>query len=220
LLAGSRYGVGGLEARIETRCWAGVDLGGRSKGFHVAVIDKHHVYPVKREPDAASVVALHESFRPSVIGVDSPITAAPDGKKSREGERKLAAAGVCGIRFTSNKAIMEGRHRTDYYGWIRQGLALYAMLDECAPRLDWKVIEVFPTASWSRWAGRRPKGKTRAAWSREALAAWELQGVPAISNQDVRDAIGAALTARLYPKGTERFVEIVVPKQSMTPSPR
>jgi predicted nuclease with RNAse H fold len=41
-----------------------------------------------------------------------------------------------------------------------------------------EVIEVFPTASWTRWHGKRGQ-QTRASWTRQALTALGLQGVPA-----------------------------------------
>ena len=59
--------------------------------------------------------------------------------------------------------------------------------------------------------GSRGK-RTRARWSRETLQAQGLAGLPARMNQDSRDAVGAAITARLHAAGqTECFGEIVVP---------
>lgn len=46
-----------------------------------------------------------------------------------------------------------------------------------------EVIEVFPTASWTRWQGMRGS-QTRAAWTRPGLAALGLAGVPETTNQD------------------------------------
>ena len=46
-----------------------------------------------------------------------------------------------------------------------------------------EVIEVFPTASWTRWQGKRGPW-TRAAWTRQGLAAFGLELVPARTNQD------------------------------------
>lgn len=51
-----------------------------------------------------------------------------------------------------------------------------------------------------------------AAWSREGLAALGLEGLPARTNQDQRDAIAAAVTAQQHTFGmTETVGEIVVP---------
>ena len=74
-----------------------------------------------------------------------------------------------------------------------------------------EVIEVFPTASWTRWYGKRGS-RTRSAWTRKGLAALGLEGVPARTNQDQRDAIAAAMTARQHTLTmTETIGDIVVP---------
>lgn len=98
-------------------------------------------------------------------------------------------------------------HSSAYYAWIIEGLDLFDAL--AAHNVE--VIEVFPTASWSRWQGKRGS-QTRATWSRRGLAALGLDGVPARTNQDQRDAIAAAVTARQHTFGlTETLGEIVVP---------
>jgi predicted nuclease with RNAse H fold len=202
--------VSAARARVR-RCWAGVDVGGRTKGFHVAVIDDAGVAKLANPKDAAAAVSLLEGFRPRVVAVDGPATPALDGERSRMAERELVKAGVCGIRYTPDKQTLEAPHRTRYYDWILCGFELYDALRASAPCAGWEVIEAFPTASWCRWTERRPKGRTRAAWSKAALAAHKLDRVPQVTSQDVRDALGAALTARSYPEQTERFGEIVVP---------
>ena len=94
-----------------------------------------------------------------------------------------------------------------YYAWIIEGRALFGAL--IAHGIE--VIEVFPTASWTRWHGKRGS-RTRSAWTREGLAALGLDGVPVRTNQDQRDAIAAAVTARQHTLAmTETIGEIVVP---------
>jgi predicted nuclease with RNAse H fold len=122
-------------------------------------------------------------------------------------ERELAKA-VCGIRYTPDAAaIIAGG---GYYGWIRHGLQLY---DALTDRSTWRVVEVFPTATWTRLHG--PRGAIpRAAWSRAALRSLRLGGLPARRlSQDDRDAIAAACTARLCSAdgAIEWFGEIAVP---------
>jgi predicted nuclease with RNAse H fold len=183
--------------------WLGVDVGGRRKGFDVAVICGDRVIELARRLTRDDVVALAERHRPAVIGVDGPRSCAPDGATSREGERLLAAS-VCGIRWTPDAARVSAG---GYYGWIVEGLALFRAL----AGYDGDVIEVFPTASWTRWHGARGTVR-RSAWTRRALAGLGLRGVPERTNQDQRDAIAAGLTARQYAAGeTEQFGEIVVP---------
>ena len=192
-------------------CWAGVDVGGVRKGFHVAVLDTDRLIVgpanVKTTDD---VVALIRAVMPVVIGIDSPCRAADPGGRSRACERELVTA-VCGIRYTPDADTIASGGA--YYEWIRNGFALYEALATAAPTPGWKVIEVFPTASWTRLYKRRESAR-RAAWSRAALASLALDGLPARRlNQDDRDAIVAAWTARLWSQTDmiEWFGDIAVP---------
>jgi predicted nuclease with RNAse H fold len=122
-------------------------------------------------------------------------------------------AGVCGIRYTPNRAALKANE--NYYAWIVNGLRLYEALERGAEEAGWEVIECFPTATWSRLGGRKGRTRSRAQWSHETLERVGLLGLPPRMNQDARDAIGAAVTARLYHRGeTVAFGEIVVPRAS------
>ena len=190
--------------------WVGVDVGGERKGLHVAVVDRGRlVRPVERSLTVEAAVALLRELAPALVAVDSPQECAAAGESSRACERDLRRA-VCGIRYTPDCATVYGERADgdDFYGWIKHGFALYAALAEAGL----EAVECFPTASWTRWAGAREPSRGRGAWSSEALAGLGLGDVPARLNQDERDAIGAALTARAHAHGeTERFGLIVVP---------
>lgn len=188
--------------------WAGVDVGGRRKGFHLALVDRDRLRAGPLRVHTVSEVVHWLCWRrPRLVAVDSPCTAAPEGLRSRPEERLLASR-VCGIRFTPDRAVL-GESR--YYEWIVHGLELYAALENA--RLS--AVECFPTAAFTRWAGPRA-GRTRAAWTSEALATIGLPGVPSRLNQDERDAIAAALTARCCDLGgVDRFGEIVVPQAEL-----
>lgn len=185
--------------------WLGVDVGGARKRFDVALVDERRLLALEGGLSRDAVVALVRRTRPAVVAIDGPRRCAPDGETSRASERQLARA-VCGIRWTPDAATVHDG--SAYYGWVVEGLALYEALAAEAV----EVIEVFPTASWTRWHG--PRGSaTRAAWSGRALAALDLEGVPPRLGQDARDAIAAALTAREHARGTaEAIGEIVVPR--------
>ena len=146
--------------------------------------------------------------RPRVVAVDGPRRVARAGELSRPDERDLVRAGVCGIRYTPNEMAL-GENEA-YYAWIVNGFRLYEELTS-ATAAPWTVIECFPTATWSRLGGARG-GRSRARWSREVLESLGLRSLPRRMNQDARDAIGAAITARLHDNGeTEAFGEIIVP---------
>lgn len=188
----------------------GIDVGGRRKGFHAAAVNERAlVAGPKQIGGVDAVLGWVDELRPEVVALDSPKTCAFKGERSRADERALAKE-ICGIRWTPEMAKLNGN---PYYEWIACGLELYEALEPDRSRRRWRVIEVFPTASWSVWVGRRGK-RTRARWTREALADTKLEGLPFRRlNQDDRDAIAAALTARQHDDhGTRRFGEIVVPK--------
>jgi predicted nuclease with RNAse H fold len=187
--------------------WAGVDVGGRAKGFHVVVIDDRRIVAGPRRcRSVQDTLTWLGRSRPSRTAVDSPASLAPDCERSRPCERDFLAAGICRLRPTPDRRTLEAR-RDRYYEWIECGLDLYRALETAGIT----AIECFPTASWTRWAGARG-ARTRARWTREALPALELDGLPARTNQDERDAIAAAATARSAENGeTEAFGDIVVP---------
>jgi predicted nuclease with RNAse H fold len=203
--------------------FAGVDVGGRRKGFDVALIDVDwglhrdmygelpngraaRLIAVRRFADAEQAAAWLAERAPRLVAVDSPRHAAPPGARSRLDERELAAR-ICGIRYTPDGRTLEAPHKSGYYEWINNGLGLYAALEKAGLPL----IECFPTATWTRLHG--PRGtRSRREWSREALSTVGIDGLPPRLSQDARDAIGAALTARLHAEGrTESCGEIVVP---------
>jgi predicted nuclease with RNAse H fold len=181
----------------------GVDVGGQRKGFDVALLDDREVAALMGGLNCETVVELVSTHQPALIAVDSPRSCAPEGQSTRECERELNAS-ICDIRWTPDKKRV---HANPYFAWIVEGLALYAALAAASA----PVIEVFPTASWTRWHG--PRGPlTRAAWTRDGLARLALTGVPERTNQDQRDAIAAAMTAQQHIRGlTHEIGKIVVP---------
>lgn len=198
-----------MRRRRFTDRWAGVDVGA-TKGFDLAVIERDRlVAGPQRVPQIAEAVRWLREQRPRLVAVDSPRSAAPEGELSRQDERDLVRAGVCGIRYTPNEAALA--ENETYYAWIANGFELYAALMAERPSAGWEVIECFPTASWSRLGGGKGS-RSRARWSLAVLESLELERLPGRMNQDARDAIGAAVTARLYDEGeTEAFGEIIVP---------
>jgi predicted nuclease with RNAse H fold len=184
-------------------CWIGVDVGGKRKGFDVALIDENRLLALIGGLAVGAVVELVDDERPAVVAIDSPRCCAPTGRAARDGERALARK-ICGIRWTPDRKTVEGN---PYYAWIIEGLELFEALAD--RQVD--LIEVFPTASWTRWFG--PRGsRSRATWTEQGAARLGLAGIPRRTNQNQRDAIAAAVTARQHTEGrTEALGEIVVP---------
>jgi predicted nuclease with RNAse H fold len=184
--------------------WMGVDVGGKRKAFDAALVEGATLLEVRSRQSVDDVVRWVGSANPSVVAIDSPRSAAAPGHTHRAEEKDLRDA-VCGIRWTPPADQLEGN---PYYEWIMEGLRLYDAL--LAKPVE--VIECFPTASWTRWYGPRD-GRRRSEWTRAAVIASGLIGVPSRTNQDVRDAIAAALTARDFEQGRhESFGQIVVPQ--------
>ena len=183
--------------------WLGVDVGAERKGFDAALVDERSLLLLRGGLTVDGVVRLVAEHSPVLVAIDSPRSCAPPGHTSRASDRELCRR-VCGIRWTPDLARVRAG---DYYGWVRHGLALFAALGA----LGTEAIEVFPTASWTRWCG--PRGPaSRSLWSRQGLEQLALAGVPTRTNQDQRDAIAAAVTARRHTQGrTEAIGEIVVP---------
>jgi predicted nuclease with RNAse H fold len=205
----------GFRRMSDLKLGAGIDIGGRRKGFHVAAVTGAEVVAGPQGiPTGDHIVQVLKKLNPVVIALDSPRSCSSPGENSRQGERDLNRE-ICGIRWTPEEAKLAGN---PYYEWIVCGRELYDALERERGRRGWEVIEVFPTASWTIWAGRRGK-KHRARWTREALDDMKLDGLPSRRlNQDDRDAIAAALTAKLHAEGRTRpFGDIVVPVDEQPP---
>jgi predicted nuclease with RNAse H fold len=202
---------------VDLRDAVGIDVGGRRKGFHgCAVRGEEIVAGPENLPDVATAVAWVVDLAPGTIALDSPRTCAPPGESSRADERALARE-VCGIRWTPERSRLAGN---PYYEWVEHGLELYAAL-AAAGIPTASLIEVFPTAAWTIWAG--PRGKVpRSEWSAAALTDLGLAGLPPRRlSQDDRDAIAAARVARLHDEGRSRaYGEIIVPADGPPAAPR
>ncbi|HVP01407.1 MAG TPA: DUF429 domain-containing protein [Solirubrobacteraceae bacterium] len=187
----------------------GVDVGGLRKGLDVAVVDGRQLVRHERRCTVADVVEIACEETPDAIGVDAPCDCAAPGERSRPGERALSRE-VCAIRFTPDARTVAGGG--PYYEWVRHGLELHRALRRALPGVP--TVEVFPTASWTILAGPRLT-RSRASWSRDALAELGLADVPERTSQDLRDAIAAALTAQLSAEGrAASYGPIVVPLRS------
>ena len=101
----------------------------------------------QRHTECEAVAELVEKERPTVVAIDSPQCCAPMGRSARDGERQVAKS-IRGTRWTPDERHV---YASAYHAWIVEGLTFFHALATC----DVEVIEVFPTASWTRWHGKR-----------------------------------------------------------------
>ena len=98
--------------------WAGMDVGGRRKGFHAALIDDDRLLRLERLTAVADAVAWLRELAADLVAIDSPRTPAPPGEKARAGERAVATS-ICNIRWTPDRARLDSN--PEYYEWIEHG---------------------------------------------------------------------------------------------------
>ena len=189
------------------RLVAGVDVGGKRKGFHLAVIEGDRVTELEQYPDAQTLATHLIEMKPQAVGIDSPPEWAPDGQKSRPAEREFAKKRICGIRYTPDRTTAQA-HPGTYYEWIFNGMELWDAL-RTRPHFQGRLFEVFPTASWTIWHGPRGNRK-REEWSHEALEALPLQLPEVKWTQDLRDAVAAALTAEAGAEREDRSISSIL----------
>ena len=99
-------------------CWMGVDVGGRRKGFDVAVTDHRRLVALERRQSVDDVLARVTAAQPAVVAIDSPRSCAPPGATHRQDERELRAGVRVGIRWTPEHSKLDGN---PYYEWTSRG---------------------------------------------------------------------------------------------------
>ena len=132
------------EVRSDPTYWAGVDVGGTRKGFHLAVLDSRGRLSVagERIATARAVVERLLPMAPSLVAVDAPRRPAEPGQRSRACEREFVRAGICALRFTPDLQTLLAN---PFHAWVLQGLELYRALE----RAGLRPVECFPTAAWT-----------------------------------------------------------------------
>src|SRR2546426_12358849 len=79
-------------SRVDT--WAGIDVGGRRKGFHGAAVDEYGLVAGPERLGTVREAGVWPSSLPPRLGArDSPISGPPGGQGPRPGGRELAPFG-------------------------------------------------------------------------------------------------------------------------------
>lgn len=184
--------------------FAGIDVGGSSKGFHlVGLCDGDEITSFRAStPDQA--VEKIKQWSTISVAIDAPISWAKDGK-SRACERALEVSGIRCFKTPSRNLAGE----KPFYDWVKHGLMLYDALRAagyysiCKPeglRQEKILMETFPHAIATRLQGARPRDLSKVVFRRAVLRCQEVDET-ALSNIDFVDAALCALIARLFFRG-------------------
>ena len=103
---------------------AGVDVGGARKGFHAVLLEEQSVIDQLNTPDPEALARW--CLRAERIAIDAPSGWALPGERSRLCERQLLAKGVHCFATPMREAALASR--TNFYGWMLRGEALYQAL--------------------------------------------------------------------------------------------
>jgi predicted nuclease with RNAse H fold len=190
----------------------GIDVGGARKGFHAVAITGGAYVSQLATADAQELAHwCRSAVRASVIAIDAPCRWSNDGR-SRPCERELMQKGIwCFSSPTHQKGHTP--HRTNYYGWMLQGEALYRELEEGAPDQAYPLVrslphsgrgcfETFPHAITWHLRGGQAQAAQKHVQRRELLAQAGLDLTP-FTNIDRIDAALCALTAHVVATGGE-----------------
>ena len=103
---------------------AGIDVGGARKGFHAVLLEGRRVVDQLNTSDAEALAQW--CLRAERIAIDAPCGWALAGQRSRLCERQLLAAGIHCFATPTREAALASR--SNFYGWMLRGEALYAAL--------------------------------------------------------------------------------------------
>lgn len=188
-----------------TGSFAGVDVGGKKKGFHVATLQGNTIVSIERLGDPSLVARHCREMNCVSVAVDAPCGWSCEGR-SREAERALLRHGIRAYNVPAkNLAQLDGFH-----AWMLQGEALYVALQphfplwsppegssEALPSKHRFCFETFPHAITCALLGRIVRGADKAADRRAALAVAGIQLPQWQLTQDDIDACLCALAAQI-----------------------
>jgi len=187
----------------------GIDVGGSRKGFHaVALTDG--VYAAQLGTSEVRELAhwCRSVISAQLIAIDAPCRWSSDGR-ARPCERELNAAGIRCFASPSRTAALS--HPSNYYGWMRQGEALYRELEASHPLLSGlpapglpasgaACFETFPHAiAWHLRGGNADARQKRL--QRRALLEQAGIDTAALTSIDLIDAALCALAAHHLARG-------------------
>ncbi|MFN5162975.1 MAG: DUF429 domain-containing protein [Cyanobacteriota bacterium] len=183
----------------------GIDVGGRSKGFHAVALRDGAYASQLRSCDVRELSHWCRTvIGASVIAIDAPCRWSTNDR-ARPCERELMQKGIwCFSSPSYDKA--HTRHRTGYYDWMLQGERLFHELEKCYPLACRQPLtgpacfETFPHAI--TWHLRNGEAKARQKRpQRTALLTQAGINTAPLTNIDWIDAALCALTAHRVASG-------------------
>jgi len=183
----------------------GIDVGGSRKGFHaVALTDGAYVSHLATREVGELSHWCRATMQARVIAIDAPCRWSHDGQP-RPCERELMQQGIrCFSTPTRERAV---GHRTDYFGWMLRGEALYQALEPGWPLcrslpLDGQrcCFETFPHAITWQLRGGAADASMKRIQRRQLLAEAGIDLAP-LPSIDLIDAALCAFTAHQAASG-------------------
>lgn len=175
---------------------AGVDVGGRKKGFHAVALRGGTYLDQTKSTDATEIAAWCRSIGASLIGVDAPCRWSETGR-ARPAERELMKEGIWCFSTPSQRTALN--HPRGHFDWMLRGEALFGQLERHYPLLlevslntpSPRCFETFPQAVACALAGSVVSAKQKRHVRRSLLTR---AGVDARKLTSI-DAVDAALCA-------------------------
>ena len=150
---------------------AGIDVGGKRKGFHAVALRGKRIVGTLATCSATDAVAWCRRHAASVVAIDAPSQWSVTGR-SRPCERDLARLGM---RCFSTPSREVGEDHP-FYGWMMNGATLfqlmtryYRLYDGRSASLDPVCFETFPHAIACSLAGRTLSAKQKRVERRRLL---------------------------------------------------
>ena len=177
----------------------GIDVGGSKKGFHAVALRDGRYHAQFSSRDTAKITEWCLGSDAYAVGVDAPCRWSLTGR-ARPAERELMAEHIwCFSTPTQQTAT---GHPKNHFGWMRNGAALYRLLEGHYPLFDGTIgssgnrlcFETFPQAIACALSGA-PVSAKRKGVIRRALLQNAGIDIARLSNIDLVDAALCALTA-------------------------
>lgn len=182
------------------RAWpvvVGIDVGGRTKGFHLVALRRTEILGTFATTSPNEATEWCGRMAAEVVAVDAPCGWSAEGERGgREAERILAKYGYSAFQTPTR----ERAGQSDFFKWMLNGEALYASLTTQYPiyrgedRISRQCFETYPYLASCAFAGRKLKADDKRFDRRGVIRAAGMDD-RIFTNGDLVDAAICALVA-------------------------